>query len=330
MESQLAEHKAQYEELEDELQLTEDAKLRLEVNMQALRAQFERDLQAKEEQAEEKRRGLGKQLRDVEAELEDERKQRAAALAQRKKLEADMKDLEQQLEMHDKVKEDALKQLRKLQVILINFFTDVFYCLCSLKYCCLLQAQAKDSARDAEEARAARDELAVTSKETERKLKNLEAELAQMTEDLAAAERGRRAAEAERDELQEEVNANVNKSAVMIDEKRRLEARISTLEEELEEEQSNSEVLMDRARKAQISIEQLTTGNISLVITLMVYIFPLEFIYLFIYLLQILQQNVQQHRNLKQGECYLKDRTRNLKPNLLNWKQPREQKQRLL
>ena len=54
LESQLAEQKTQIEELEDELQLTEDAKLRLEVNMQALKAQFERDLQAREEQSEEK------------------------------------------------------------------------------------------------------------------------------------------------------------------------------------------------------------------------------------------------------------------------------------
>jgi myosin protein heavy chain len=234
LESQLAEQKAQNEELEDELQFTEDAKLRLEVNMQALRAQFERDLQAKEEQAEEKRRGLLKQLRDLEAELEDERKQRANALSQRKKLEADLKDMEQQLEMHDKIKEDALKQLKKLQV------------------------QAKDSARDAEEARASRDELAAAAKETERKLKSLEAELAQMSEDLASAERARRAAESERDELQEEINSNSNKGTLLLDEKRRLEARITALEEELEEEQSNSEILMDRARKANISIEQLT------------------------------------------------------------------------
>lgn len=54
--------KTQIEELEDELQLTEDAKLRLEVNMQAMKAQFERDLQAKDEQAEEKRRALLKQV----------------------------------------------------------------------------------------------------------------------------------------------------------------------------------------------------------------------------------------------------------------------------
>lgn len=48
LESQLAEQKSQNEELEDELQMTEDAKLRLEVNMQAMRAQFERDLQVSE------------------------------------------------------------------------------------------------------------------------------------------------------------------------------------------------------------------------------------------------------------------------------------------
>lgn len=47
LESQLVEQKAQNEELEDELQMTEDAKLRLEVNMQALRTQFERDIQVR-------------------------------------------------------------------------------------------------------------------------------------------------------------------------------------------------------------------------------------------------------------------------------------------
>ena len=54
------------EELEDELQATEDQKMRLEVNMQALKTQYERDLQAKEEAGEEKRRGMTKQLRDLE------------------------------------------------------------------------------------------------------------------------------------------------------------------------------------------------------------------------------------------------------------------------
>jgi len=235
LESQLAEQKTQIEELEDELQLTEDAKLRLEVNMQALKAQFERDLQAREEQSEEKRRALVKQLRDVEAELEDERKQRAASVAAKKKMEGDMRDLEAHLEMANKLKEDALKQLKKLQV------------------------QVKEFQRDAEEARAGRDELVSQLKEGEKKVKSLEADLMQMQEELSAAERARRAAEGDRDELQEELSNITGRGTLMADEKRRLEARIQALEEELEEEQSNSEAALDRNRKAQLNIEQITT-----------------------------------------------------------------------
>ncbi|XP_055526751.1 myosin heavy chain, non-muscle isoform X1 [Wyeomyia smithii] len=235
LESQLAELKAQNEELEDDLQLTEDAKLRLEVNMQALRTQFERDVQAKEEQSEEKRRGLVKALRDLEAELDEERKQRAAAGAAKKKLEGDLKDIEATLEMNNKIKEDALKQAKKLQV------------------------QVKDAIRDAEEAKAAKEELAAVSKESERKVKALEAEVMQLSEDFASSERARRAAEAERDELLEEINSNSNKGSLMIDEKRRLELRIAGLEEELEDEQSQNELHVDRLRKAQLQIEQLST-----------------------------------------------------------------------
>lgn len=58
----MEEMRTQLEELEDELQATEDAKLRLEVNMQAMKAQFERDLQARDEQNEEKKRLLVKQV----------------------------------------------------------------------------------------------------------------------------------------------------------------------------------------------------------------------------------------------------------------------------
>ncbi|OWR44791.1 myosin heavy chain non-muscle isoform 1 [Danaus plexippus plexippus] len=234
LESQLAELKAQNEEIEDDLQLTEDAKLRLEVNMQAMRAQFERDLQAKEEAGEEKRRGIVKQLRELEAELEEERKQRAAAAANRKKMEADLKDAEQALHLANKVKEDAVKQAKKLT------------------------AQLKEAVREAEEARAGREEAAATSREAERRVKALEAEALQHAEELAAAERARRHAEVERDDRDDELTAAAAKATLLIDEKKRLEARITALEEDLDEEQSNNEILNDRLRKAQNQIDQLT------------------------------------------------------------------------
>lgn len=56
------------------------------------------------------------QVRELETELEDERKQRTLATAAKKKLETDMKDLEGQIETTSKGRDEAIKQLRKLQV----------------------------------------------------------------------------------------------------------------------------------------------------------------------------------------------------------------------
>ncbi|XP_059809759.1 myosin-9-like isoform X1 [Hypanus sabinus] len=233
LEQQVEEMKTQLEELEDELQATEDAKLRLEVNLQAMKAQFDRDLLGKDEQSEEKRRQLIKQVREMEAELEDERKQRSSAVTAKKKLEMDFKDLEGQIEASNKSRDEAIKQLRKLQ------------------------AQLKDYLRELDEARGSREDILTQSKETEKKLKQLEAEMIQLQEELAAAERSKRQIQQERDELAEEIASNSSGKSLALDEKRRLEARIAQLEEEVEEEQTNAEMANDRLKKANLQVDQL-------------------------------------------------------------------------
>ncbi|XP_041812473.1 myosin-9-like isoform X1 [Chelmon rostratus] len=233
MEQQLEEMKTQLEELEDELQATEDAKLRLEVNMQAMKAQYERDLAGRDEMGEEKKRALVKQVREMEMELEDERKQRSAAVAARKKLELDLKELEAGIDMANKNRDEALKQLKKLQ------------------------AQMKELIRELEDTRMSREEILAQSKEAEKKLKGMEADMLQMQEELAAAERVKRQAQLERDELQDEINNQATKNAQVVEERRRLEARIAQLEEELEEEQCNTELVNDRLKKAMLQTDQM-------------------------------------------------------------------------
>uniref|UniRef100_A0A2K6MQP8 Myosin-9 n=1 Tax=Rhinopithecus bieti TaxID=61621 RepID=A0A2K6MQP8_RHIBE len=235
LEQQVEEMKTQLEELEDELQATEDAKLRLEVNLQAMKAQFERDLQGRDEQSEEKKKQLVRQVREMEAELEDERKQRSMAVAARKKLEMDLKDLEAHIESANKNREEAIKQLRKLQ------------------------AQMKDCMRELDDTRASREEILAQAKENEKKLKSMEAEMIQLQEELAAAERAKRQAQQERDELADEIANSSGKGALALEEKRRLEARIAQLEEELEEEQGNTELINDRLKKANLQIDQINT-----------------------------------------------------------------------
>uniref|UniRef100_A0A8C4IAI1 Myosin-11 n=1 Tax=Dicentrarchus labrax TaxID=13489 RepID=A0A8C4IAI1_DICLA len=233
LEAIVEEMRTQMEELEDELQVAEDAKLRLEVNTQALRAQHERELHARDEMGEEKRKQLLKQVRELEAELEEEKKQRGQASGSKKKLEGELKDMEDQLEATSRGRDEAVKQLRKIQ------------------------GQVKELQRDLEDSRAAQKEVLASARESERRSKAMEADIVQLHEMLAAAERARKQAETERDELSEELTSNSSGKSLLSDEKRRLDAKISQLEEELEEEQANVESLNDRLRKSQQLVDQL-------------------------------------------------------------------------
>ncbi|KAK1341564.1 hypothetical protein QTO34_017979 [Cnephaeus nilssonii] len=160
LEQQVEEMKTQVEEREDELQATEDAKLQLEGNLQDMKAQIERDLQGRDEQSEEKKKQLVRQVREMEAELEDERKQHSLAVAARKKQELDLKDLETHIDSANKNRDEAIKQLRKLQ------------------------AQMKDYKRELADVdmNDSREELLAQAKENEKKLKSMEAEMIPLQE----------------------------------------------------------------------------------------------------------------------------------------------------
>ncbi|AWP19465.1 putative myosin-11-like [Scophthalmus maximus] len=233
LEAIVEEMRTQMDELEDELQVAEDAKLRLEVNGQAMRAQHERDVQARDDMGEEKRKQLLKQVRELEAELEEERKQRGQVLAGKKKLEGEMKDMEDQLEATSRGRDESVKQLRKFQ------------------------GQVKDLQRELDDSRAAQKEALTSARESERRTKVMEADVVQLHEMLAAAERARKQAEVERDELHEELASNSSGKSLLSDEKRRLDTKINQLEEELDEEQANVESLNERLRKSQQLVEQL-------------------------------------------------------------------------
>ncbi|XP_049642954.1 myosin-14 isoform X2 [Suncus etruscus] len=227
--------RTQVTELEDELAAAEDAKLRLEVTVQALKAQHERDLQGRDEAGEERRRQLAKQLRDAEVERDEERKQRALALAARKKLESELEELKAQMDSAGQGKEEAVKQLRKMQ------------------------AQMKELWREVEETRTSREEIFALNKDGEKRLKGLEAEVLRLQEELAASDRARRQALQERDEIADEVANGSLSRAALLEEKRQLEGRLAQMEEELEEEQSNAELLGDRYRKLLLQVESLTS-----------------------------------------------------------------------
>lgn len=128
------------------------------------------------------------QVRELEAELEEERKQRGQASAAKKKLEGELKDMEDQLGATCRGRDEAVKQLRKLQVsISVNlclFPPNIQYLLVETQHdpLCSSQAQVKDLQRDLEDSRAAQKEVLTSARESERRAKVMEADIVQLHE----------------------------------------------------------------------------------------------------------------------------------------------------
>lgn len=117
LEAQLQEMQTQLEEAQDREQVAVDEKSRLEVTLSAQKAEYERNLVAHDEGLEDAKKGLLRQIRELESDVEDERKQRSVAVNIRKKLEADLLESNQQLEFERKTKEEQSKQNKRMQVL---------------------------------------------------------------------------------------------------------------------------------------------------------------------------------------------------------------------
>ncbi|CAF4101064.1 unnamed protein product [Rotaria sp. Silwood2] len=224
--------KHQITELEDELQTSEDARLRLEVNVGASKQTIEKITQDCNREIEDCKRSSSQRLKDYEIELQEEQKSKQQIIQQRKKLEVDLQNAYQQIEEANRLKEDTIRTNRRLQT------------------------QIRDLTRELDEIKHADTVTNQTAKEWQTKLKTYEQNIQQLTEEKDFIERQLRQIQIERNELHEKIAILSRECNLSIDDKRRFEARINHLEEELEEQQINCELNSDKIKKLTINYEQ--------------------------------------------------------------------------
>ncbi|RCN39601.1 myosin head [Ancylostoma caninum] len=235
LEEELAEARDQIVELEDALQMADDAKTRGEVMLQAAKQDWERQLSQRSEEEEDQRRSLNKRLRELEEEIGIEQRLRTQTLQSKKKLEAQLQTLQEDMEHLAKQNEEANRQLRRVNMIV------------------------KEAETEGAEARAAMDEALCKARDFEKRLRTAEAEVSRLTGDLSAVQAARRKVEAERDDLAEELSSIQQGGLIGQDEKKRYEKRIADLQEMVEEEQTSNELVNEKLKKAQAQVEQLTS-----------------------------------------------------------------------
>ncbi|WKX96530.1 hypothetical protein Q1695_012733 [Nippostrongylus brasiliensis] len=235
LEEELHEAREQIVELEDALQMADDAKTRSDVIFQAAKQDWERQLSAKNDDEEDQRRSLARRLRELEEELTTELRLKNQATSVKKKLESQIATLLEEAEHLRKQNDESSRQVRRAQ------------------------ANAKDAETEAAEARAAMDEALCKARDAEKRLRAAEADVSRLSGDLSSCQAARRKAEADRDDLAEELSALNQGGCVGQEEKKRFEKRITDLEDMLEEEQTSNELVNEKLKKAQAQVEQLTS-----------------------------------------------------------------------
>ncbi|VDO70355.1 unnamed protein product [Heligmosomoides polygyrus] len=235
LEEELLEAREQIIELEDALQMADDAKTRSEVMHQAAKQDWERQLSQKNDDQEDHRRALSKKIRDLEEELSAEQRLKSQTGAARKKLEAQVATLQEEVGHLTKQNEEANRQIRRIQL------------------------SAKEAETEGAEARAAMDEALCKARDAEKRLRAAESEISRLSGDLSSSQVARRKVEAERDDLSEELSALRQGGTVGQEEKKRYEQRIADLQDMLEEEQTSGELINEKLKKAQAQVEQLTS-----------------------------------------------------------------------
>lgn len=128
-------------------------------------------------------------MRELEIQLEEERTQRSQAVLSKKQLESELQESEAQVETASRGKEDAVKHLRRLQVIQKSTYSPhtLISCVHQHTYVYnnhsnLSQGQMKEILRELDETKLTRDEVIAQSKDSDKKIQTLEAEVLQLTE----------------------------------------------------------------------------------------------------------------------------------------------------
>ncbi|CAJ0932990.1 unnamed protein product, partial [Mesorhabditis belari] len=100
-------------ELEDECQILDDKNSRYEVQMNAMRAELARDREQREQEEDDNRRQATKQIRELEEQLEEERRQKSVALAAKRKAENNAQFSNESVESLTRQIEELNRQVRQ-------------------------------------------------------------------------------------------------------------------------------------------------------------------------------------------------------------------------
>ncbi|KAK5607098.1 Myosin-6 [Crenichthys baileyi] len=226
LEQEKSEIQTALEEAEASLEHEEGKILRVHLELNQIKAEFERKVAEKDEEMEQVKRNQQRMVDTLQSSLESETRSRNEALRLKKKMEGDLNEMEIQLSQANRQAAEAQKQLKSVHLHLKD-----------------AQLQLDDSLR-------ANDDMKENLAIVERRNNLLQAELEELRAALEQTERSRKLAEQELLDVGERVQLLHSQNTSLINHKKKQEADISQLQTEVEEAVQECRNAEEKAKKA--------------------------------------------------------------------------------
>ncbi|KAJ3603331.1 hypothetical protein NHX12_031073 [Muraenolepis orangiensis] len=226
LDTQKSEVQAALEEAEGTLEHEESKTLRIQLELNQVKADIDRKLAEKDEEIDTLRRNHQRSLESIQASLDAETKSRNEAVRLKKKMEGDLNEMELQLSQASRHAAESQKLLRSLQV------------------------QMKDVQLELDETVHQNDELKEQAAMTERRNGLLAAEVEELQTLLEQNDRARKLAEQELLESSERVNLLHAQNTGLIHQKKKLESDLAVLSGEVDDAVQECQNAEEKAKKA--------------------------------------------------------------------------------
>ncbi|XP_060243227.1 unconventional myosin-XVIIIa isoform X20 [Meriones unguiculatus] len=214
--------KDQEEELDEQagsIQMLEQAKLRLEMEMERMRQTHSKEMESRDEEVEEARQSCQKKLKQMEVQLEEEYEDKQKALREKRELESKLSTLSDQVNQRDLESEKRLrKDLKRTKALL----ADAQIMLDHLK----------------------------NNAPSKREIAQLKNQLEESEFTCAAAVKARKAMEAEMEDLHVQIDDIAKAKTALEEQLSRLQREKNEIQNRLEEDQEDMNELMKKHKAA--------------------------------------------------------------------------------
>uniref|UniRef100_A0A8C2VHD4 Unconventional myosin-XVIIIa n=1 Tax=Chinchilla lanigera TaxID=34839 RepID=A0A8C2VHD4_CHILA len=256
--------KDQEEELDEQagtIQMLEQAKLRLEMEMERMRQTHSKEMESRDEEVEEARQSCQKKLKQMEVQLEEEYEDKQKALREKRELESKLATLSDQVSQRDFESEKRLrKDLKRTKALLADaqiMLDHLKNNAPSKREIAQLKNQLEESEFTCAAAVKARKAMEVEIEDLHLQIDDIAKTKTALEEQLSRLQREKNEIQNRLEEDQEDMNELMKKHKAAVAQASRDLAQMNDLQAQLEEANKEKQELQEKLQALQSQVEFL-------------------------------------------------------------------------